>query len=101
VKFLKKIYRLIVGYERDYLLKAMPKNSIAAEIGVYKGEFSVRILKIVKPQKLYLIDPWKYEVDEIYQKSLYGGESGKSQENMDKIYETVLQHFIGKSKKSR
>ena len=44
---------------RLFLLKAAPKNSICAEIGVNRGNFSKSILKIVKPKKLYLIDPWK------------------------------------------
>ncbi len=46
----------------------MPKNSICAEIGVYQGDFTKRILTIVKPKKLYLIDKWggqKIETDPI------------------------------------
>jgi len=53
----------------------MPKNSICAEIGVNRGNFSKSILKIVQPKKLYLIDPWKWpenqtEMDENYNKTL-------------------------------
>ena len=43
---------------REFLLEMMPKNSICAEIGVQRAFFSSRILKTVKPKKLFLIDPW-------------------------------------------
>ena len=60
---------------RLFLLQTMPKNSICAEIGVNRGNFSKIILKIVKPKKLYLIDPWKSDenqikMDENYNKTL-------------------------------
>jgi hypothetical protein len=44
--------------KRRFLLEKMPKNSICVEIGVFEGDFSEQILKIVKPKKLFLIDPW-------------------------------------------
>ena len=44
---------------REELLELLPKNSIGAEIGVFKGEFSKIILNTVKPSILYLIDPWE------------------------------------------
>ena len=43
---------------REDFLKILPKNSTGVELGVFKGEFSKYILKIVKPKKLYLIDMW-------------------------------------------
>lgn len=75
------------------MLKEMPKQSVCAEIGVYKGDLSTRILRIVKPTKLHLIDPWKYESSANYRESVYGGERGASQAKMDSIYEAVLRHF--------
>jgi len=78
---------------RDFLLKKMPKNSICAEIGVHLGDLSERILKIVKPKQLHLIDPWKYEQDEAYSKSLYGGMKGENQVTMEKRYESILKRF--------
>lgn len=61
--------------KRLFLLQQMPKNSICAEIGVHRGNFSKSILKTVKPKKLYLIDPWKWvenqvKMDENYNKTL-------------------------------
>ncbi|MEP2771242.1 MAG: class I SAM-dependent methyltransferase [Fulvivirga sp.] len=44
--------------DRKQLLEKLPKNSIVAEIGVNKGEFSAEILALNNPQKLHLIDAW-------------------------------------------
>ncbi len=89
-RIVKKISRT---QPRDFLLKEMPKNSICAEIGVHLGDFSERILKIVNPKQLHLIDPWKFEQDGEYSKSLYGGMKGENQTTMDKRHEYVLQRF--------
>lgn len=45
---------------RDRLLRAMPKGGVAAEIGVWEGQFSRRILEVCEPAALHLIDPWQY-----------------------------------------
>jgi hypothetical protein len=44
--------------ERTRLLHQMPKNGVVAELGVARGEFSAKILSIMNPNKLYLIDIW-------------------------------------------
>lgn len=54
---------------RMELLERMPKGSVCAEIGVYKVEFSEHILKVVRPAKLHLIDPWYYETDAAYERT--------------------------------
>jgi len=41
--------------DRMGLFKKMPKNSVCAEIGVYTGENSLNILKIVKPKELIIL----------------------------------------------
>lgn len=33
---------------------------IGCEIGVYKGDFSLKLLNNTNLSKLYLIDPWKH-----------------------------------------
>ncbi|NJO18193.1 MAG: class I SAM-dependent methyltransferase [Thioploca sp.] len=43
---------------RLFLLKEMPKNSVCAEIGTFKGYFAEKILYFTNPKKLHLIDPW-------------------------------------------
>ncbi|MEQ9484633.1 class I SAM-dependent methyltransferase [Coleofasciculus sp. F4-SAH-05] len=92
----KRLYRKIFRKgqnPRDILLRKMPKNSICAEIGVYKGNFSAKIIEVVQPAKLHLIDPWIYEEEDTYKTSLYGGQKGKNQENMDNIYQSVKERF--------
>ena len=65
----KRVYNLInpfFPYPRDFLLKQIPKNGCYAEVGVYAGVFSERIVRLCKPSKLFLIDPWKYFEEEGY-----------------------------------
>lgn len=54
----RNINNLKVVLNREILLQQLPVNSICAEIGVDKGEFSDLILKITYPSKLFLIDAW-------------------------------------------
>jgi hypothetical protein len=54
----KYISNLKVVKNRIKLLKYLPKNSVVAEIGVDKGDFSEKILQITSPIKLHLIDCW-------------------------------------------
>ena len=88
---LDKLKEIICGSPRRQLLKMMPKRSVCAEIGVWKGEFSREILNIVKPRKLHLIDPWKYQTD--FGQRLYGGAYAKKQQDMDDIYTGVVSLF--------
>lgn len=86
--FLKDLYKFAnrhLPYPRDFLLKKMPKNGICCEIGVYDGNFSERIEKICKPQKLYLVDPW----EELKERS----EKKYTQGYQDKRYDIVINKF--------
>jgi hypothetical protein len=78
---------------RALLLERMPRNSVCAEIGVYRGDFSEQILRVVRPAALHLIDPWTYQPGETYRDALYGGSKGVSQPHMDVVYESVRQRF--------
>jgi len=75
---LSSIVRPIREYQdkrsRDFVLRNFPKNSVGAEIGVWKGDFSQEILGIVKPRKLHLIDPWAYQDSVEFSRALYGRE---------------------------
>jgi len=84
--------------KREFLLGRLPKRSVGAEIGVWKGEFSSRMLKVVRPTKLHLIDPWQYEPS--FQGPWYGG--GKSSQiEMDRIFESVRARFAKEAAKGQ
>lgn len=44
--------------DRSWILEKLPKNSVGAELGVFTGAFSEKIIQIVKVRKLYLVDLW-------------------------------------------
>ena len=46
------------GGDRGFLLDYIKPGTIGAELGVWKGEFSLIIKNQKKPKLLYLIDPW-------------------------------------------
>ena len=79
--------------DREVLLKMLPQHSIGTEIGVRKGDFSGKIVDLLKPIKLHLIDPWKYEDSETYSNALYGGKAKGGQTGLDAQYEEVLGRF--------
>ena len=86
---------------RDFLLQILPKFSNGAEIGVNEGDFSERILEIVRPKKLHLIDPWKFKNEELYRITPYGSEKIQSQEMMDARFESVVKRFKTEIKKGQ
>jgi len=83
---------------RSFLLNIMPKESVCAEIGVWKGAFTKEILSCINPSKLYLVDPWAYQPK--FRKNLYGGKRGliKNQENMDVIYNAIKSRYQNNKK---
>lgn len=84
------------GSRRDArmkVLRMMPKGSVCAEIGVWKGNFSRKILNRVQPTSLHLIDPWKFVADDRYKNAAYGGKVAKGQEDMDRLFEDVRAKF--------
>jgi hypothetical protein len=71
----------------------MPKRSYCAEIGVDRGDFSSKILEVVQPKRLHLIDPWKHEEEDLYRNSRYGGLGPHGQFVMDQRYNEVRDKF--------
>ena len=69
------------------------RNCRGAEIGVWKGDFSAKILTVAKPAVLHLIDPWQFEPGPDYQEALYGGRLESGQSDMDAVYEAVTHRF--------
>lgn len=72
------------------LLESLPKNAIGAEVGVWKGGFSQRILQIAKPQELNLIDPWRLSMEVQHANAWYGS---KSAPDMEEIFNEVKKKF--------
>lgn len=71
------------------LLRKMPRNSVAAEIGVWNGGFSRVILDETEPAELHLIDPWIYQPE--FRNTMFG--RPRNATRMDSMYETVRQEF--------
>jgi hypothetical protein len=78
---------------RRFLLRMLPRSSVGAEIGVWRGDFSARILRTVRPAKLHLIDPWAFMSGEAYRDAWYGGKLAADQDDMDRIHDNVMLRF--------
>ena len=78
---------------RDAVLRSLPTAAVGVEIGVWKGDFSRRILKVAKPAVLHLIDPWlvSEEADRVGQ-AWYGAHK-ITQAEMDAIHDQVTTRF--------
>jgi hypothetical protein len=111
MRFLNKIFRVNrIEKISEFFNKS---DSSILEIGTYKGEFSEIIFNKFNPKKLILVDPWTFEADPIYKKSLYGAdatlnqESEKNFQNLNKqnlqnlYYEKVLKKFEEQIKNNR
>lgn len=55
---------------RLQLVHLLPKESIGAEIGVHKGDLSRVLLRVVRPNRLHLIDMWDHWYAPEYQAQL-------------------------------
>ncbi|MGF1482303.1 MAG: class I SAM-dependent methyltransferase [Cyanophyceae cyanobacterium] len=87
-----KVKRSVTQEEpRIKLLRKLPKKAIGAEIGVWKGGFSSKIIEITVPKELHLIDPWLFQSE--FSERMYGGKVAKKQEDMDEIYQAVRDQF--------
>ena len=47
-----------IAERRKWILRYVRQGGIGAELGVFRGHFSVVIMREVQPKKLYLVDPW-------------------------------------------
>lgn len=73
-------------------LRMLPSGSVGAEIGVWRGDFSARILRWARPSRLVLVDPWRFTEDEDYKHAMFGGASG-GQAEMDEVHAGVVTRF--------
>ncbi|QYK41965.1 MAG: class I SAM-dependent methyltransferase [Paracoccaceae bacterium] len=74
---------------RGRLLGMMPRGAVAAEIGVWEGGFSRRILELCDPVCLHLIDPWQYLPE--FRNTGFG--RPKNADLMDSKYHDVVAAF--------
>lgn len=79
---------------RGRLLKAMPKGARVAEIGVWEGQFSRRILEICQPSELHLIDPWRYMPE--FSNTGFGRK--KNEHLMEVKYQDVVASFASEAR---
>ncbi len=82
--------------DRTELLKCLPREATGAEIGVWKGDFSERLLAEISPSRLHLIDPWKFQSE--FPDRMYGGTVAKEQRDMDAIHDAVASRFSNDSR---
>ena len=75
---------------RRTFLSRLPKGGIAVEIGVWQGEFSPTILKLIEPSQLFLIDPWKHIGEESHTTAFVGRTEDKK---MEAIFQKVVNSF--------
>ena len=78
---------------RNFLLRDLPRGSAGAEIGVWKGDFSEQMIRLVRPRRLFLVDPWQFMPDSEHGHTRYGGGVATSQDDMDDIYAQVQRRF--------
>jgi methyltransferase family protein len=86
---------------REFLLELLPKHSVCAEIGVWKGDFAREILRATQPLRLHLIDPWKHETGEEYKGAWYGNRLRLNQTDIDAIYGAVCTRFETETRAGR
>jgi Methyltransferase domain len=87
--------RLRYNLGRLRVLFLLPSRGICAEVGVWKGDLSERVLKLRRPQQFHLVDPWLFEPE--FPCRWYGGDAAKNQEDMDSIERSVRRRFAGDS----
>jgi len=77
---------------RDFVLTSLPHGSTGAEIGVFRGDFSERILRVAAPRQLFLVDPWKRS--EEVASHIWGRET--AQEKLDSMHAAVRARFAAR-----
>jgi hypothetical protein len=78
---------------RWQLISRLPRRAVGAEIGTWKGDFSAQALRRAAPARLYLIDPWEYRDEALYQNAFFGDRTPGGQAKMDAIHDGVCRRF--------
>lgn len=80
---------LLINANRIDIMTCVAPRGVAAEIGVATGFFSEHMLKWLKPKKLHLIDPWRYQELPHYEMDA----NNTSDEEGDRRHTSVLVKF--------
>lgn len=75
---------------RGMMLASLPKGAACAEIGVWEGQFSKRIMEICAPRELHLIDPWQFMPE--FSNAGFGRK--KNENLMSEKYLDVVRTFV-------
>jgi hypothetical protein len=76
---------------RREVLAALPVGGVGVEVGVWEGAFSAQLLRVARPARLYLVDPWAF--DKNNPRAWYGGKKALDQRDMDLVYKGVHDRF--------
>lgn len=77
----------IIDHRID-LIKSLPPQTIGAEVGVWRGYFSIEILNNCPIKCLYMIDPWANQPREVYDDSI-------TEENQEENLRQARHHTRG------
>ncbi|MEM0949906.1 MAG: class I SAM-dependent methyltransferase [Pseudomonadota bacterium] len=83
---------------RDTFLKRLNRGGVAVEIGVWHGEFSEKILELIAPEKLYLIDPWANVTEDSHSEAFVGRTENAK---MERIFKAVQKKFASEVREGR
>lgn len=75
--------------DRYALLRHVPRNSVAAEIGVAYGRFTRAIMDTTAPAKLHLIDAWKFQE----KVELQNDSNNVGQDEQDRRYQGIVETY--------
>ena len=88
---IRSLGQISYWFGRRRVFTTVPRGGVCAEIGVWRGDFSQRILDVLAPKELHLIDPWLFAPH--FPRRWYGGSLARGQADMDAIMESVRQRF--------
>jgi hypothetical protein len=54
----ERLARALGRPRRERFLRHLPRGSVGAEVGVFRGQFTRHILDVVRPSRLHLVDAW-------------------------------------------
>lgn len=87
---MSKISQMVPNNRNEMLDILDITDQVCAEVGVFKGKFSVEILKR-NPKKLFLIDPWAHQDDKFYNSD----KTNVNSKEFDRIFGNVTKGFSG------